>query len=166
MFEGRVGHQRSRAARRSAADFFSFEIARCPNVASDNERLERPINGASKNLGRRAAHDALNDAVDRRAIIEVTAHERRIDSLGRHENHLEIDPLLPIKSFVKGSVKRQKAYIVDWMPILTFLAGACASVFPSAIAMHTMKNNMKRSIIGPASQATPVLQQASRLSKL
>src|SRR5258705_12383106 len=37
--------------------------------------------------------------------------------------------------------------LVDWIPIRTFLAGACASAFASPIAIHRMRNDKKRSSI-------------------
>ena len=109
MLKRSVGHQRRRATGRAASNFLSTEIARRANILSRNERLQRPVDGAGENFRRIPAHDALDDAVDRRAVVEIAAHEGRVDCLGRHENHFQVDSLLTVKSFVIGDVKRQKA---------------------------------------------------------
>src|SRR5262249_53111523 len=71
--------------------------------------LQRTVHGASQYFGGSAADDSLNDAVDSGAIVDVAPHEGRIDRLGGHENHLEIDALLAIETFVISDVERQKA---------------------------------------------------------
>ena len=56
-----------------------------------------------------AAHDALDNPVYGRAIVDIAAHERRVDGLSGHEDRFEIDALFTIKSFMIRNVERQEA---------------------------------------------------------
>ena len=116
MLKCRVRHQGRRAARGAAPDFSSLEIARCANVFSGDEGLQRSVDGAGENLRRRPAHDTLDDAVDRSAVVEIAAHEGRVYGLCRHENRLQIYSLLAVKALVISEMKRQKADVSGLNP--------------------------------------------------
>ena len=74
------------------------------------------INGRSTAHGeyprRIAAHDGLDDAIDRGAVVDIAAHEGGVDRLGRHENGFQVDALLAVVTFMVGEMKRQKADVV------------------------------------------------------
>src|SRR6266545_5360444 len=121
VFERGVGHQRCRPARCAARDFLPLEITRRSNTFSDDERLQRPVDGARENFGRRAAHDALNDTVHRGAVVDVAADEGRIHRLCRHENRFQFNSLFAIESLMISGVKWQKADVGGLNPHPDFL---------------------------------------------
>ena len=109
MLERQVRHQGCGAARSAAADLFSFQILRPADFLSADKRLKRAIHGTRQNFRRRAADDGLNDAVDGRAVVDIAAHESRVDGLGGHKNRLQVDSLFAVETLVIGHVERQKA---------------------------------------------------------
>ena len=89
-----------------------YGIVRAADFFARDERNQRAVNGAGKNFRGVAAHDGLNHAVDRGAVVDIAAYEGGVNRLGRHEDGLQVDALLAVKALVKREMKRQKADVV------------------------------------------------------